>query len=142
MKPKTKSQTRKEKNQGMNWIRPEKRLAIYMRDGMACAYCCQGIESETGVTLTLDHITPLSRRGTNKETNLVTCCARCNSSRSNRKIEEFAASVANYLNHGRTPESILEFIKRTTKRPLDVCAAKIMMTSRGGFTAALKGGKK
>ena len=34
--------------------RPEKRLAIYLRDDMACIYCGIGIE-EAG-TLTLDHV--------------------------------------------------------------------------------------
>lgn len=36
----------KKRTQGMNWIRKDKRLAIYMRDGMACVYC----------GLTLDHL--------------------------------------------------------------------------------------
>ncbi|KKK72946.1 hypothetical protein LCGC14_2898780, partial [marine sediment metagenome] len=39
--------SRKEKNQGMNWIRPEKRLAIYLRDGLACCYCGATVEDGT-----------------------------------------------------------------------------------------------
>ena len=39
--------------------RPEKRLAIYLRDDMACIYCGIGIE-EAG-TLTLDHVRPHSQ---------------------------------------------------------------------------------
>ena len=51
--------------QGMNWLRPEKRLAIYLRDGLACCYCGSGVED--GVKLTLDHLTPHSQGGTNDE---------------------------------------------------------------------------
>lgn len=124
-KAKTRSQLRKEKNQGMNWIRPAKRLAIYMRDGLACCYCHQGVEQ--GTKLTLDHVTPLSRRGTNKETNLVTACFSCNSARGNKKVEAFVKA-----------ETVLTFIRQTTKRKLDVAAAKNLIALRGGFTAALQ----
>ena len=68
--------------QGMNWITQKKRLAIYLRDGLACAYC--GASVETGAQLSLDHLIPHSEGGTNHESNLVTCCSRCNSSRGAR----------------------------------------------------------
>lgn len=32
---------------GSKWIRPEKRLAIYHRDGFACIYCGATAESST-----------------------------------------------------------------------------------------------
>jgi 5-methylcytosine-specific restriction endonuclease McrA len=55
--------------QGMNWIRQEKRLAIYLRDGLACGYCGDSVEN--GAKLSLDHLKPhiaeakelISRRG-------------------------------------------------------------------------------
>ena len=68
------------KGQGSKWIRPDKRLAIYLRDGMACAYCGAGVE-ESGKPLTLDHLLPCSKGGGNHEGNLVTCCHSCNSKR-------------------------------------------------------------
>jgi len=135
MKP-TRSQQRASRNQGMNWIRPEKRLAIYLRDGLACAYCSESIED--GTKLTLDHITPLSRRGTNRETNLVTACLRCNSSRGNRKLEEFVEAVAAYLNHGVKSEDLLTFIHETRKRKLDLAQAKGILARRAGFAEAIK----
>ncbi len=122
---------------GMNWIRPAKRLAIYLRDGLACSYCGEGVES--GAKLTLDHLLPHSMGGSNAETNLVTCCHRCNSSRGNRAVAEFAAGVAAYLNHGITAEDILGHIATTTQRPLDVPAAKALIERRGGFSQALRG---
>lgn len=122
---------------GMNWIRKERRLAIYIRDGFACAYC--GAAVEDGAKLTLDHLTPHSHEGTNEATNLVTCCHKCNSSRGNRSVAAFVEAVAQYLNHGITGQMILDHIATTTRRPVDVKAAKALIAQRGGFTAALKG---
>jgi hypothetical protein len=123
--------------QGMNWLRPEKRLAIYLRDGLACAYCGDAVEE--GAKLTLDHVKPHSKGGTNDATNLVTACLKCNSARGNRPWKAFAAQVAGYLNHGVAAEDIISHISRTTKRTLDVSAAKELIANRGGFTAALYG---
>jgi len=86
---------------GMNWIRQEKRLAIYLRDGLACVYC--GAALETGAQFSLDHLTPHSQGGNNQPTNLVTCCSRCNSSRRNRPIAEFAQATAGYGDRGGPP---------------------------------------
>lgn len=71
-------------NAGGKWIRPAKRLAIYLRDGMACAYC--GATVEGGASLSLDHLLPQSRGGSNGEGNLITCCGRCNSKRGNMDL--------------------------------------------------------
>ena len=121
----------------MNWLRPAKRLAIYMRDGLACVYCGSAVED--GTKLTLDHLTPHSHGGSNHETNVVTCCHKCNSSRGNRDWHIFAATVAAYLNHDVTAAQIVSHIEITTQRPLDLAAAKVLIAARGGFTSALKG---
>ena len=131
------TQGKPRRTQGMNWIRPEKRLAIYLRDGLACCYCGAGIED--GTKLTLDHIRPYSSGGTNQGTNLVTCCHRCNCSRGKRSWKGFAGAVAQYLNHGVTAEQIEKHITSTRRRKLDLLAAKELMDRRGGFSAALKG---
>lgn len=127
---------RREQNQGMNWIRPEKRLAIYLRDGMACCWCGASIEND-GVKLTLDHLMPYSKGGTHGHTNLVTCCGRCNSSRGNRPMAAFARVVAEYLGLADGNE-ILAHISRTRGRKLNVPAAKELISRRGGFVAACK----
>lgn len=121
--------------QGMNWIRPVKRLAIYLRDGLACAYCGDGVES--GAKLTLDHLKPHSQGGCNCESNLVTCCHKCNSSRGNRALVEFTEKVAGYLNHGVTGQAILEHIQATSAKALDIKAAQALIEARGGFTKAV-----
>jgi len=69
---------------GMNWIRQEKRLAIYMRDNFACIYCGIGIEEE--VIFTLDHV---HHRGGNEASNLVTACADCNTLKERSAVGDF-----------------------------------------------------
>lgn len=101
--------------QGHNWIRPEKRLAIYRRDGLACVYC-----RRSGLALTLDHLTPRSQGGTNDATNLVTACVRCNSRR-NKTPEKWAAELK------LTPSSWYRIINRA-KAPLDIKTAKEILS--------------
>lgn len=124
---------RKEKNQGMNWIRPEKRLAIYLRDGLACCYCNRSVEQ--GAKLTLDHLRAYSHNGSNEATNLVTACHCCNSSRGNRSWKKFAEAAAQYSSAKLS--TVVDHIQKTRRRVIDVPAAKEIMTQRGGFTAAL-----
>lgn len=71
---------------GMHWIRDDKRQAIYHRDGDACVWC------GSRESLTLDHLTPRDRGGTNDADNLVTACHPCNSERQHRPLEEWSTS--------------------------------------------------
>lgn len=100
--------------QGMNWIRQDARLAIYLRDGLACAWCGDSVEN--GAQLTLDHLKPHSKGGDNDPSNLVTSCHRCNCSRGNRSVAVFAKAVASYLDHDVKPEEITKHIKECVKR--------------------------
>ncbi len=93
---------------GGKWIRPDKRLAIYLRDGLACVWCGWAIED--GERLSLDHITPHSKGGSNGADNLIACCLRCNSSRQDRSIDEFAQRVVEYHKKG-DPSEILARIE-------------------------------
>lgn len=122
--------------QGQKWIRNERRVALYLRDGLACAYC--GATIEEGARLTLDHLVAHSDNGTNANDNLVTACLKCNSSRGKRDWRTFAATVSAYLNHGVRAEDIVAHIETTAQRPVDVQAAKAIIARRGGFTAALR----
>lgn len=124
---------------GMNWIRQSKRLAIYLRDGLACAYCGHAVED--GAQLTLDHCKPHSKGGCNKETNLVTACHRCNSSRGNRSMASFIAAVAEYTagrEDARSAAQISQHITNCRKRKLDMAAAKEMIERRGSCKKALE----
>lgn len=63
-------------------ITKQKRQRIYKRDGNACVAC--GSTSE----LTLDHIVPLARGGTNLDSNLRTLCHSCNNQKGAKLTEE------------------------------------------------------
>lgn len=133
------STKRAEKNQGMNFVRKDLRLALYLRDGLACCYCGQGIED--GARLTLDHLVPVSacEKPDNSPANLVTACSICNSSRGNRDWKEFAAKVADYKNHGATAAGIVAHIETTIRRPVDRKAAQALIAARGTWADACKG---
>ena len=60
---------------GSNWIWPVTRMAIWLRDGLACAYCLQDWSIDG---LTIDHIVPRVDGGKNEHTNLISACMRCN----------------------------------------------------------------
>jgi hypothetical protein len=121
----------------MNWITQVKRLAIYLRDGMACAYCGESVEA--GARLTLDHIRPHVKGGTNHEHNLVTACERCNKSKNGRSLTKFAEALAAYLNHGVTPEAIIRQVMECSRRPLVQCVlqAKLLIEARGSVAKVL-----
>jgi 5-methylcytosine-specific restriction endonuclease McrA len=63
------------------------RNRIYKRDGYECVYC--GSKKH----LTLDHVLPKSRGGSNEWTNLVTCCSKCNRQKDNKTPEEAKMSM-------------------------------------------------
>lgn len=62
-------------------LRPN-RNRIYKRDGHQCVYC------GSNKNLTLDHVIPKSRGGSNDWTNLVTSCFKCNLKKADRTPEE------------------------------------------------------
>jgi len=97
-----------------SWIRRERRLAIYLRDGGKCVYCGTG----PGVTrllvcgrllpqpsrgenapvrltpsLSLDHVRTRHADGGNESGNLVAACRRCNSTRRGESIAVLARRV-------------------------------------------------
>lgn len=123
--------------QGMNWLRQEKRLAIYLRDGMACVWC--GFAVEEGAKLTIDHLKPHVKEGSNHETNLVTACAHCNNSRGARAQSIFARVVAGYVNHGVTAEQVLGHVRACARRSLKPFKqqATELIAQRGSAAKAL-----
>lgn len=123
---------------GQNWLPQHKRLAIYVRDGFACCYCCKGIEE--GIQLTLDHVLPHTSGGTNAETNLVTCCMDCNRKRCNKPVEVFAHIMAKLAEV--KPAVILSRIKKQTAKPLDIKSAKAIIEQRGTCFKALQAKKE
>jgi len=118
---------------GHHWVRDTTRLAIYLRDGLACVWCSAGVEQ--GAALTLDHITPRSAGGTNTPTNLITACLRCNSARQDMPIEAFAAVL-----YEHKAGQILIEIEGARWRELPRARARELIKARGTVARALAGG--
>lgn len=96
-----------------SWIRPDKRLAIYLRDGMACTYCMTSLED--GGDLTLDHVLAAMLGGTNEATNLVTCCRSCNSSKRDLPMRAWFQMLRD---RGVDTSTLSARIRRSTKRDI------------------------
>lgn len=60
------------------------RFKIFQRDNYTCQYC--GRTKSDGAILQIDHIIPISKGGTNDESNLITCCQECNIGKSNNDL--------------------------------------------------------
>lgn len=87
-------------------MRPDKRLAIYLRDGFRCLYCLQDLHGADPADITLDHLKPHVDGGTNHESNLITACRGCNCSRQDTPLSRFAGSETR------------KHIRRNTRRSL------------------------
>jgi len=111
---------------GSKWIRPSTRLAIYLRDGMACVYCGHAVEE--GERLSLDHLVPRVAGGTHAPTNLVTCCSHCNSARQDRSVASWARAVSEYTLEPAT--AIVARVRRTVRRALPRREALEIMSRR------------
>jgi hypothetical protein len=71
-------------------IRKSKRLAVYLRDSFTCAFCGLDMKGLDARLITIDHIVPRSRKGTDEPKNLVTACLRCNCVKKDTPIGRFA----------------------------------------------------
>lgn len=105
---------------GSRWIRPEKRLAIYIRDGFQCAYCGRDLRHAEPAEVTLDHLLPRVAGGTNEATNLITACRACNSSRQERPWVDYATGGAR------------DRIETLRHQPLNIELAKALIADRAG----------
>ena len=108
------------------WIRPEKRLAIYLRDRMTCVYCLQDLHDADPRDITLDHVVCRADGGSNDATNLVTACRACNCSRQDKPLAVFAG-----------PET-RRMVRRNTARQLGryLTLARAMISGRTGDSAS------
>lgn len=77
----------KRKDSGMtsqDWIKETVRKAVFKRCGNICCYC--GSDDN----LTLDHMTPTSRGGSNEDDNLQVACRVCNADKRNMTHDEYS----------------------------------------------------
>ena len=72
---------------------PERKLMVLDRDKRKCVYCLIDVSEDSYF---LDHITPVSKGGTNMKFNLVTSCEGCNQRKQETDAIQFLQS--NYRN--------------------------------------------
>jgi 5-methylcytosine-specific restriction endonuclease McrA len=122
------------RNQGSKWIRPDRRLAIYLRDDCACAYC--GRDATMGAVLTLDHIIAceLLDRPDNSSTNLITACRSCNSSKQDITMRAWYKVLRA---NGRDTKAISRYVRTHSKRDIKAyrTTAKALIASMTGSFA-------
>jgi len=88
-------------------VRKDLRLAIHLRDGFRCVYCCRDMHGAEPFDLTLDHVIPQADGGSNHPSNLITACRRDNCSRQDKPLTLFCG-----------PETRAD-IRRLTRRSIE-----------------------
>lgn len=80
----------KHSSTGTKWQRT--RARVLARDNHTCGYC--GQEAST-----VDHVIAKANGGTDDESNLISCCATCNSSKGARVLVRTAYFNKRWLTH-------------------------------------------
>jgi 5-methylcytosine-specific restriction endonuclease McrA len=124
-------------NRSSKWITPEKRAAIYLRDGFACVYCGgtpravrAPYENANALApgLQIDHVRPRSQGGTNGAHNLATVCDACNRSKCDLTIDEW---ITKTVRGKRAAIRALHFrLAEALATPLDLHAGKAFVGPR------------
>jgi hypothetical protein len=70
---------------GKRTIPPLTNPELFLRDAHICMYCGNQFKENN---LTRDHVTPISRGGKDRWSNVVSACKACNTRKGNRKPEE------------------------------------------------------
>lgn len=92
------------------------RRDIYNKYKGHCAYCGKKIEYDD---MTIDHIAPLSKGGSNDLANTIPSCQLCNNQKADRSIEEFRAfleNIGDILDENKQYRIALRYKKIVVKR--------------------------
>ncbi|KAJ0974119.1 hypothetical protein J5N97_016084 [Dioscorea zingiberensis] len=93
------------------------RKSVFYRDNYTCQYC------SSQENLTIDHVLPISRGGEWKWENLVTACAKCNSRKGQKTLEEVKMTLI------KTPKVPKDY--DILAIPLTTAAMKMLRTRQG-----------
>jgi len=89
------------------------RFEVFKRDGFICQYCGG---HPPAIILEVDHIIPVSKKGTDDIDNLVTSCFDCNRGKSNRELTSLPQSTIEKTEELKEKEEqYLEYKKIQTK---------------------------
>lgn len=93
-------QTRVREHPQLTW---NERYKILERDNFSCFYCGA---SGKDTRITVDHVIPMSRGGTNEESNLVAACADCNAGKGRKiigvKSGKRCFGVCHFIEHAKS----------------------------------------
>ncbi len=81
----TESSTQSKFHHSQRYAPPLNNRMLFSRDAHTCLYC--GIQFQNS-ELSRDHVTPVSQKGQNVWTNVVTACKRCNNYKAGRTPEQ------------------------------------------------------
>ncbi len=114
------------------WIRVDKRLAVYLRDGFRCLCCDRDLHGADPREVTLDHVVPVCQGGSNEEGNVYTCCLSCNSARADKSLAKYLGAPG------------MKRIRRHTSRDLARYRklAKAILDGTVGLAATVKRTRK
>lgn len=87
------------------------RKNILRRDGHRCQYC-----GRSDLTLTIDHVVPVSRGGEETWENLVCACVRCNNKKGDRTPEEANMPLLRKPMRPNHVSFISHFVRRMDER--------------------------
>jgi 5-methylcytosine-specific restriction endonuclease McrA len=89
------------------------RFDVFKRDGFKCAYC--GNNPPT-VVLEIDHIIPVSRKGTNQIDNLITSCFDCNRGKGAGNLSSVPQSLAEKIEVQKEKSAQIKALDRLLKQ--------------------------
>lgn len=75
-------------------ISKPKRNRIFKKCNGKCVYCSKQLTLGTNDAC-VDHVIPLAKGGNNEDENLVMACRRCNSSKKDKLLSEWAGMIRN-----------------------------------------------
>jgi hypothetical protein len=90
---------------------------IFSRDNFTCSYCGKNTIDDN-IKLTIDHVFPLNKGGTNEIYNLTTSCSSCNSSKYNNLLPKsilYKIWNKNNNNTSHKEETLTEMVKDFNK---------------------------
>ena len=99
---------------------PLTRKNIFERDNNACQYC-----GSVSSQLTIDHIIPKQKGGTDNWENLVTCCKFCNNKKSNFLLSEI--NSMNLMKRPVRPHYLL-YLQKYARNEYDIWKPYLFMT--------------
>jgi 5-methylcytosine-specific restriction endonuclease McrA len=111
---------------GSSWITKSRRLAIYLRDRFTCQYCGRDLHAASPREVTLDHLRPQCRGGSNVSRNLITACLACNSRRQHTPWRQYA------------PEGAVSRIVATVRRVPNLPLARAILAGQLSRQEALR----